>query len=205
MIGYDFYKIYQPLNLHFTGNYDIFKYGGKVRTVTYDAFMDRRDRGLFDSWAGRFHSKDKAGKFCIANFVYNVKTWLYEGKEQADEAALKWQRIRDAQTKVLDDDLKSMAGYVEAGTVPDWNSFFKFTSKGNIPPLLQLELHGRISKESCIGLDSLVPIFSTWLPKLRADPLAEAEVILLTKYRPFVTIDKQVVKQKLMERSNVQK
>ena len=64
------------------------------------------------------------------------------------------------------------------------------TPKGNLPPLLQLYLSGRVTAESLVILDAIDTAFiNKWLVQYDADPLVRSKVFSLTKYKAFCQYD----------------
>lgn len=182
--GYGFYRIYQSLHLHFTSTYDVFKYGGKSKTINTNLYNKRRDKTIFERLAPKFQSEKRAGQFVLANFVYNSNDWLYQPYQQADEIYIKWKSIRDSLLTHIKNDLNVLSQVVKE---QETCNIFDKTPKGNKPPLLQLFLARRISKECLVCLDDVYSFTDNWSDWYEIDPLISDQLFVLKKYKPFVS------------------
>ena len=73
--GFDVYKTYLGVKLHFTSDtYDYYKYGGKVNTKL-DTFTKRKDRYFFHKLSTRYAEADILD-FFVANFLSDSKRWI---------------------------------------------------------------------------------------------------------------------------------
>ena len=73
--GFDVYKTYLAVKLHFTTDtYDYYKYGGKVN-ATLDSFTKRKDRYFFHKLSTRY-GQDNILDFFVSNFLADSKKWI---------------------------------------------------------------------------------------------------------------------------------
>ena len=73
--GYDVYKVYLGVKLHFTTKtYDYIKYAGKVN-ATMDSFTKRKDRYFFHKLSVRY-GKDEILDYFVSNFLESNKKWI---------------------------------------------------------------------------------------------------------------------------------
>ena len=73
--GFDVYKIYLGVKLHFTTDtYDYHKYTGKVN-ATLDSFTKRKDRYFFYKLSTRY-SPSEVLDFFVSNFIDDSKKWI---------------------------------------------------------------------------------------------------------------------------------
>ena len=68
MEGMKAYQRYQALRLHFTTDYDFIKYGGKIRQISAESFMKRKDIFFFQRLERRYKDEELTEYF-VANFV----------------------------------------------------------------------------------------------------------------------------------------
>jgi hypothetical protein len=201
--GYEFFKIYKSLHLHFTSeNYDVFKYNGKSKSINSKSFTERKDSQLFELWSKHFYSTKSIGQFCLANFVYNEPTWIYQTHKQAEEIYIKWKSRRDSQLHYFNHDLNVLSQIMEAKKVKSVWDFFAKTPSGNKPPLLQLSLTGSVSKEFICFIDYwCYPFRLKWEQQYEIDPLISDHLFLIKKYAPFIvnTIDSVQIKKLFTE------
>jgi hypothetical protein len=191
MDGFQFFKRYQALRLHFFTDYDIFKYHGKISLKTRTKFDKRQDADVFNNWGNLIQSDHEAGQLCIANNIYNSEFWVYDAdKEQAQHTYLKWVGIRESISKVFEDDCNTLMRYVNDGKLSKFSDSLCKTPSGRIPPLLQLYLSNRVSAEFLIILDTIsAPFLNKWLKEYENDPLIKVKVYILVKYKTFCAYD----------------
>ena len=73
--GFDVYKIYLGVKLHFTTKtYDYIRYGGKVN-ATLDSFTKRKDRYFFHKLSKQY-GQDDILDFFVSNFLADSKRWV---------------------------------------------------------------------------------------------------------------------------------
>ena len=73
--GFDVYKTYLGVKLHFTTDtYDYIKYGGKTN-AKLDTFTKRKDRYFFHKLSKRFNERDVLD-FFVSNFIINGDKWV---------------------------------------------------------------------------------------------------------------------------------
>lgn len=179
---YRFFSIYRSTQMHFTSGYDTFKYGGKAKSITPEAFDSRNDRQRFVFWADKFDSPEHALRFCVFNF--KLKTdWFYDAFDQAKERYVDGQRFFSAfkmnlkeDHDVIKDVMRQKAMTFEALTHP--------TAGGNKPPILQMYFQQMVSLEFICLLDKEFHFTSGWKENL--DPLVRDEAQRIVKYTPFV-------------------
>ena len=73
--AYETFQLYNALKLHFTGNYDFFKYNGKSN-VSVDSFERRKDKYHFYKLSRKYPNKEEMKNFLVANFVENDQMWV---------------------------------------------------------------------------------------------------------------------------------
>ena len=75
MEGFDVFKTYLALKLHFTSKtYDYHKYEGKV-TAKLDTFTKRNDRYFFYKLSKKYKASE-IEDFFVANFIKNDRNWI---------------------------------------------------------------------------------------------------------------------------------
>ena len=68
MEGMKAYGRYQALKLHFTTDYDFVKYQGKIRTISEEAFLKRKDQYFFRKIERKYNDEELT-EFFVANFI----------------------------------------------------------------------------------------------------------------------------------------
>jgi hypothetical protein len=92
--GFETYKLYSALKLHFTSNsYDFFKYNGKTN-ITQDSFLKNKAKYSFYKLSRKFDISDLKD-YLVSNFVFGKSTWIGEMLSQdAEEIYKKWSTRR---------------------------------------------------------------------------------------------------------------
>ena len=68
MNAHETYQKYMALKRHFTSDYDIFKYKGKIKNVEHSRFEVRRDKMFFH----KLSKLKDAESFMLANMLANI-------------------------------------------------------------------------------------------------------------------------------------
>ena len=185
--GFKFFSIYFPIHLHFNTKYDLFKYYRKSKSITRELFDGRKDKNRFEQYGARFKSEKEAGKFALANFVYNDIDWLYDEYSSAKEVFSEWERIHNSLTTQFKNDINVLSKAIEGKKVQSVERLFSTTDQGNVAPIIQLEGAGQISKECLCLIDlHILPCLSRFAKYYEHDPLVSSEVKKLQKYEPFL-------------------
>ena len=77
MNGFEVYKIYLAIKLHFTSknqSYDYHKHNGRT-TARMETFTKRRDRYFFHKLSRTYSDNDVTNYF-VSNFVSNTNLWI---------------------------------------------------------------------------------------------------------------------------------
>lgn len=182
MDGYQFYKIYSPIHLHFNSSYDLFKYGSKSRTINRESYERSKFQTRFAYYGSRFDSNQSAFTHCVAEFVYGSSDWLYHS--WASDASDIWHSINHDFVPVFKSDLELVNSYIIEGKVKNFKALLEKTPSGNNAPLLQLCTSKRITYETIIVLNDWFHLFDKWSETI--DPLAQRQLGLMKKYSPFL-------------------
>jgi hypothetical protein len=185
MIGYDLYRIYEPIRLHFESSYDIFKYKGVLRYGKREQFEKRNDHLVFEKFAKHIHSHKAAGQICLSNFVYNNRDWIYHDPKEVNEVYNRWRGVLMDVKMNFSDQVDNIISIAKDNDV-DPETMFKKTPTGKQPPALQLFMHGKIHKETLVILSNFSTFLTDWIEQYDFDPLISDQLFLLKKYKPFI-------------------
>lgn len=182
--GFNAYKIFIALKLHFNSDYDYFKYRGHI-SATEDSFLKRTDKFFFKKLEKRYKSKDDLVTFFVANA--DKLNWIgkltdVESDRKYEEWLSKWQAMpyHFEQELLL---IKETMGDMPFNNL--------FSDKTNHPLLLRLFLSKKISRDALIIFDRVFNIFNLWDHHLQ-DVVWEMESVKLKKYSGFVKVDNKV-------------
>ena len=178
MNGFEAYKIYNALKLHYTQeNFDAYKYNFKIRVLP-KTFESLRFRYTFEKLAAK-HDRNYIIDYITSNMIEDVM-WIHDMKLEHYEK-------RDARLQSLTynfkEDLKLFKGY-------DFDELCICKNRNNI--LIDAFCAKQINIETISIIDSLVNFINPLLPKLN-DPLKMkgAQAMKAMKYKSsLVNIDK---------------
>ena len=196
MSGYEAYQSFLAVTKHFKGQYDYFKYNGKIST-TYDSFSIRKDKYLFDKVAKKYKKSDELLKFLVASTVDgNRQGWIGDLLDPYHDIVYKkWKKKIESLSYTFKEDLSQLSD-IE----PDFNNLFRFVDEKH-PLLFRTYSGGKISLETLAILDELVHYTQVW--KKEEDIVLKETIELIEKYKPFVwhfsNADKKKLKQIVLE------
>ena len=190
MEGMKAYQRYQALKLHFTSDYDFVKYGGKIRKISEESFLKRKDQFLFRKLERKYND-DELTNFFVANFVSQAGVrWVGEmSGQESEKVYLNWCKRIEAFSYYLKQDLEVILDNSN-------NSVSRILLvESTHPVLLKMYMAGKIAAETVVAFDIAFDIFDKWNKEID-DPIVWPEFHRqLSKYRPFVRIEKATIKK----------
>ena len=92
--GFDVFRVYMAVKLHFTTDYNYFDYDGKVN-IKLDTFTKRNDRYFFHKLSTKY-KQDEILDFFVANFIDKDKNWVGNLLENdGREIYLNYKKVKD--------------------------------------------------------------------------------------------------------------
>lgn len=190
MEGMKAYQRYQALKLHFTSDYDFVKYGGKIRKISEESFLKRKDQFLFRKLERKYND-DELTDFFVANFVSQAGVrWVGEmSGQESEKVYLNWCKRIEAFSYYLKQDLEVILDNCN-------NSVSRILLvESTHPVLLKMYMAGKTTAETVVAFDIAFNIFDKWNEEID-DPIIWPEYYRqLSKYRPFVKIEKATIKK----------
>ena len=203
MNGFEVYKVYLAIKLHFTSknqSYDFHKHGGRT-TARLETFTKRRDRYFFHKLSKSYNDITIVDYF-VSNFVTNTNLWVGDIiGHSGDEAYKEWSKRLESLHYYYEQDIDYI---LERMTANKMHFDDIFTSKdGQHPPILKMVLSKKISLETFLILEDILS-FAKRLDKDISEtvlwPKMHDRVI---RYRPFMKFNntkyKMTLKNKLKE------
>ena len=190
--GYEIFCLYLALKNHFTvDKYDFFKYNGKSKNVSKEAFLTRKDRFQFEKLARKC---DNPMIHIMVNFLQD-KTWI--GDMLDDDAYV---ATRQYLKKV-----QSMS-YIFKNEIEKYDNLkdlFRMQDNG-YPMFLNEYMRGDLSFETIIILDAFIGFISKFDAKFQDDYLWSKFSFKARKYAPFLLreFDKNKFKDLLKKQMN---
>ena len=186
MNGFEIYKVYLAVKLHFTSknqSYDFHKHGGRT-TARLETFTKRRDRYFFHKLSQSYNSSNIVDYF-VSNFVTNTNLWVGDIiGNSGDENYREWSKRIEALHYYYEQDIDYL---LERMSANDMSFDDIFTVKnGQHPPILKMVLSKRISLETFVILEDLLS-FSERLNKEISETVLWPKLYdRIVRYRPFL-------------------
>ena len=186
MHGFDVYRTYLAMKLHFSNQkFDFFQYDGKVNAKE-STYQDRNDFYFFETVARKYQPQE-IKEFMLASFVEAAdptKVWIGDIKTAGRDCWLVWTKRMQSLAYIVEQDLDTMDQHMEANGY-SFNDLFE--TMGGHPPSLKLFIKRKINLETLIILDMVLGFVRIWDKELR-DPLWEQLSFKIKKYKPFLSI-----------------
>jgi hypothetical protein len=203
MNGFEVYKIYLAVKLHFTSknqSYDFHKHNGRT-TARLGTFTKRRDRYFFHKLSKLYNDRDVADYF-VSNFVTNTNLWVGDiiGR-LGDENFKLWQKKIEALSYYYEQDIDYIIEQMNTKDITFDNIFI--SKGGQHPYILKYFLSKRINFETFIILDDILN-FSRQLNKSITEKVLWPKLYeRMIRYKPFLKYNttkyKQILKKKIKE------
>ena len=152
MNGFEVYKIYLAVKLHFTSkgrSYDFHKHLGRT-TARLETFTKRRDRYFFHKLSKSYNNNTIVDYF-VSNFVTNTNLWVGDiiGKT-GDDNYKQWSKKIEALHYYYEQDVD----YILEQDYK-FDDLFKSVN-GQHPPILKMFLSKKINFETVLILDEIL-------------------------------------------------
>ncbi len=152
MNGFEVYKIYLAVKLHFTSkarSYDFHKHLGRT-TARLETFTKRRDRYFFHKLSKSYNNNTIVDYF-VSNFVTNTNLWVGDiiGKTGDDNYKV-WSKKIEALHYYYEQDIDFI---LEQGY--EFDDLF-MSVNGQHPPIVKMFLAKKINFETVLILDDIL-------------------------------------------------
>ena len=190
MTGFEVYKMYLALKLHFTSDtYDYFQYGGNAK-ASQTSFDQRKDKFFFVKLSRKF--KDfELREFFVANFISEDKvypaTLVREGAKNYSD----YIKRKESLSYRFKEDCEVLYDMCD-----NFDDLFNVPSVH--PPLIKAQLGGRISIETLTIFNKIFQYVPQFDKQIKEEIVWKPLRNKVVKYDPFLTVDlgkyKQIVK-----------
>ena len=186
--GYESYKLYLGIKLHYNSDYDFNKYHGKV-SASFSSFLKRNDKFQFAKLRKQYNGQLK--DFYIANFQHK-DYWVGDlFGEEAKQNYTEWKKYNQSLLYSFEKDIRylnSLDGVLDNLFVLDSSSH---------PRIVECLLSKSISFGTGVLLDSILE----WSSSIKiTEQYVWPEVKQrLQKTRGFLLYDPSVLKRKVLE------
>jgi hypothetical protein len=199
MNAFEAYDLYIAVKLHFTQkNYNFQNYNGKTR-ATVTAFESREDKSFFFRIAKKY-PKAKLIDLYVANFVDNPSLWIGDLlDENSEEVYSEWQKKVESLSYHFGEESDLVLQWLETKELK-FNDLFQINDSDH-PIIVKMALQRVLSLESFIVFNRILDFGKNFNRKLN-DVIWNDFWMKVTKYEPFLNIDKE--KCKLILRSKIE-
>ena len=187
MNGFEVYKIYLAIKLHFTSkrqSYDFHKHNGRT-TARLETFTKRRDRYYFHRLSKSYDNKSIVNYF-LSNFVSNTNLWVGDiiGKA-GDEHYKQWSKKIESLHYYYEKDIDYI---IERMTTKDikFNDLF-LSIDGQHPPIVKMFLAKKINFETLIILDDILRFTKKLNKNIKEKVLWPKLFDRMKRYKPFLS------------------
>ena len=197
MNGFEVYKIYLAVKLHFTSkgrSYDFHRHLGKT-TARLETFTKRRDRYFFHKLSKSYNNNTIVDYF-VSNFVTNTNLWVGDiiGKT-GDDNYKQWSKKIEALHYYYEQDID----YILEQDYK-FDDLFKSVN-GQHPPILKMFLSKKINFETVLILDEILSFTKQLNKNINEKVLWPKLYDRMIRYRAFLnynlTTYKMTLKRKL--------
>ncbi len=188
MNEFETYENYVALKLHFTSEYDYFRYNGKT-SVTLKSFNNRKDKYHFKRLAKKYEDST-IREYFVANLVNN-KQWVGD----MDIATYsQWQARTQSIEYIFQNDAENLLT-----NSSNFDIIFN-SDKGNHPKLVKAYLGKKISLETLIIFEKLLHYRKRFDKEIKDVIIWPNVSKLIEKYEPFIEADLGRCKRLLIEK-----
>ena len=197
MNGFEVYKIYLAIKLHFTSkgqSYDFHKHLGRT-TAKLETFTKRRDRYYFHKLSKSYNNNTIVDYF-VSNFVTNTNLWVGDiiGKT-GDDNYKQWSKKIEALHYYYEQDID----YILEQDYK-FDDLFK-SINGQHPPILKMFLSKKINFETVLILDEILSFTKQLNKNINEKVLWPKLYDRMIRYRAFLNYNltkyKMTLKRKL--------
>ena len=186
MNGFEIYKVYLAVKLHFTSknqSYDFHKHGGRT-TARLETFTKRRDRYFFHKLSQSYDDTNAVDYF-VSNFVTNTNLWVGDIiGNSGDENYREWSKRIEALHYYYEQDIDYLLERMSANDM-SFDDIFT-VQNGQHPPILKMVLSKRISLETFVILEDLLSFSKRLNEDISETVLWPKLHDRMERYRPFL-------------------
>lgn len=198
MTGFDVYKLYLSVKLHFTSdNYNFFQYNGKSR-ASVSSYEKRNDKYFFDKLANKYNH-DALIDYFVSQFTTQDDMWVGEiVKGKGEKNYYNWRKRKQSLKYQFITEVEELLTNISEPYSNNFDKLFE-CKRGMHPQVLKLYLKKQISLETLVILDKILNFVSRLDTEL-TDPIWINVRNKVIKYSPFLSINTSEYKTVLREK-----
>ena len=181
MTGFEVYKMYLALKLHFTSDtYDYFQYGGNAK-ASQVSFDQRKDKFFFVKLSRKF--KDfELREFFVANLTAEDKVYPATLVREGAKNYAEYTKRKESLSYHFKEDVATLHEMCDR-----FDDLFKVTSVH--PPLLKAHLGGRICLETLTIFNKIFQYVPQFDKHIKEEIVWKPLRNKVVKYDPFLFVD----------------
>ena len=185
--GFEVYKIYLAVKLHFTSkDYDYHKYEGKVN-CKLETFTKRNDRYFFHKLSKQYEQTDILD-FFVANFATDSKGWVGNLLQRdGRDVYLDYKKRKEAFTYHFRNDCLRINDDFLSNNISFDDGFV--CRNGQHPRLLRLLLQKRISLQTTIVLNHFLSFSKNWDKEITEKVVWTKISSTIARLKPFISFN----------------
>ena len=189
--GYKFYKFYVQLKMHFTDeSFDVFKNPNRIK-VTSASYGKRRDHGLFERLAGKFHTERDMIQFLVSNFAYSNDQMIWNDIDSGMTNLKTWIRTKESLTKTFSDDVLYIEHLIDESKY-SYESIINCTENDTCY-IIKLLKSGKIHIETVALIACIEPeLYAKWSSNGVSKLVYRMDLLKIKKLIPFIKKNSQI-------------
>ena len=181
--GFDVFKVYLAVKLHFTSNYDYFEYDGKVN-CKLETFTKRNDRYFFHKLSTKY-GKNEILDFFVANFCENDKKWVGNLlQNDGRETYLNFRKVKENFNYHFRNEFTNIVNDFSTKRISFDDGFV--CHNGQHPRLLRLLIQKRASFQTFIVLDQVLSFIKNWNKQIKENIVWPKIAHKVARLKPFI-------------------
>jgi len=196
MNGFTFFQYDRATKLHFTvPDYDVFSSRGKVKGVTFENFLRKKDHESYNKVSDKFNTDLEAIQYLASNYAYKNPSPIHNFAE-GENNFITWKKRKQSLTNTFSSDIDTLVLYGEKKDL----SFEQIKSvNGGMPDLFKLYLGGNITIETLHIIDAIDPYLAEWKNSMLQ--MWHKDLLIIGKLHKFVRFDEEKMKKLYLELS----
>lgn len=186
---FEVYQLYNALKLHFTSNYDFFKYQGKTN-VKRESFEKSKLKFSCLKLSRKYSNLSDVEDLLISNFINDPKIWIGEiVTDKGEDNYLKWKKYYQSFNYNFKSEIEKL---FEQYTPKE---LLKVEQNG-LPPLIKEYQQNNIHFETLCLLTHFFGVLPKWKDQIEDDILYPSIENKINKYLPFLLKKVDILKCK---------
>lgn len=181
MTGFEVYKMYLSLKLHFTSkSYDYFQYNGACK-ATQESFDRRKDKYFFVKLSRKF-KEIELREFFVSNLIVDGGQWVGQIAREGSRHYTEYQKRIQSLSYIFSEDVATLHNMEE-----NFDDLFRV--KGVHPTIVKAHLGGKISLETLTIFNMIFGFVEHFDKTIKDEIVWKPLRNKVVKYEPFLNVD----------------